>query len=898
MSMFGINQPDVGTNGAPYLYRARPRSSITGIKGNPSPAVRYGCNPRRNPVLVILPPVNYDEQIDTIDIFRYGGTVTSWRWIGQALASDATFLDNYSDLTAQSGEELEFDNLEPWPSVDLPFALTSITNLVNAIGTTVLIPQAYVAVPNNILSWLPGNLIRLGSVNVYTLWTRPTLITVAGVNYYLLQFVENAGVLTGAVLYNYEPQLANQHLPYMWGPDAAGTVFATGDPLRPGTLSFAKNYAPDNAPDSYNIEITPPSEPLMGGEILDGLAFAASTERWWALYPQAQNELQRYSVIQQPMTRGIAAPYGHCTDGKTIYWWAKDGIWSSAKGSLTDADLYNLFPHEGIPGANYTYNNQTVYAPDYAYAGQFRLAYRNYYLYACYLDSTGTNRTLVYDLRREAWVVDVYADSPSVFYGLEQQEGTVLTSTASYPLLVAGGVDGNIYQPTPLTNDSSFTGVSTPVPIVVATPEWDGGDLRAGEQWGDLWLDCIPNALGASPVQVTPMAYGAPVAPPTTVPTTASRSQLPVSLGGGILSDFLGIMVTWADDFNTQTAPTSLISWQPSFIPKPENIADRWTDWYDGGTESAKYIQGFLLHCDTGNVVKGMAVYDSDTLTAHPFTPAVQHNGESIKAYSFNTPFIAHMVRLQPSLQTTTVLGPYAIAASQQQTLPPVFIVTLNAPLSSAALASLIASYGVATATFAGLTAGAGANGQTYVLTFAGNTGTGAYAGFGQLSFEPVSIGPSYPQTADTGTVSVTVGATGGVVLWRFFDVEWIFEATPETAQQWQTQGTAHGLMGYMHIKQIYACYASTEPVTLTITSYDGQSPAAITMPATGGAMQKTTFIPTANKGSLYFYAASSAAPFQLFLESWEIWVGGWGRQDKYLRFRNIGAPTGDQARV
>jgi hypothetical protein len=358
-------------------------------------------------------------------------------------------------------------------------------------------------------------------------------------------------------------------------------------------------------------------------------------------------------------------------------------------------------------------------------------------------------------------------------------------------------------------------------------------------------------------------------------------------------------MVTWADDFNTQTAPTSLISWQPSFIPKPENIADRWTDWYDGGTESAKYIQGFLLHCDTGNVVKGMAVYDSDTLTAHPFTPAVQHNGESIKAYSFNTPFIAHMVRLQPSLQTTTVLGPYAIAASQQQTLPPVFIVTLNAPLSSAALASLIASYGVATATFAGLTAGAGANGQTYVLTFAGNTGTGAYAGFGQLSFEPVSIGPSYPQTADTGTVSVTVEATGGVVLWRFFDVEWIFEATPEMAETWgPTQGTSFGFNGYSHIQRIVAAYAATEEVTVTIRAFDGTSPAVITLPATGGAYQKLLQVLTFNKGQLYFFAATSPAQFQLYLDDWEVLVGHWGRQDGYLTWKSLGAPHGVKATI
>ena len=252
----------------------------------------------------------------------------------------------------------------------------------------------------------------IGGINVYTLQTRPTLIS-AGL--YLFQFIENAGAQSGVPLSIYEPTLARQFLPYMWGPDAAGTVFATGDPLRPGTLSFAKNYTPDAAPDAYNIEITPPSEPLLGGEVLDGLSFVASTERWWALYPQPSNPLQRYSVIQQPMTRGLAAPFGHCNDGKDIYWWAKDGIEATSRGSLTKADLSNIFPHDGIPGANYVYNGHTVYAPDYSRAGTFRLAYCNHYLYATYQDTAGAWHTLVLDLKRMAWSVDV-GKPATVFY--------------------------------------------------------------------------------------------------------------------------------------------------------------------------------------------------------------------------------------------------------------------------------------------------------------------------------------------------------------------------------------------------------------------------------------------------------------------------------------------------
>ena len=772
ITIFGQNQPDVGQSGAPYLYRARPRSSVTGVKGNPTPTMRYGVNPRRAGVTISLPSATYDPQIDTWDVFRYGGSVTSWRKIGQTAAvANATFYDNYSDYSALAGEVLELDNLEPWPTIDIPLTATT----VSVSGTAAVVS---VASPTNVLRYLPGNLVQIGGINVYTLRVRPTLIS--GTNY-LFQFVENAGTQGAVPLTIYEPDTARQFLPYMWGPDSEGTVFAVGDPLRLGGFSTCKPYAPDAAPDAYNQELCPPSEPLLGGEIIDGLSYVASTERWWALYPQLSNPAQRYSAVQQPLTRGLAAPFGHWTDGKHLYWWAKDSIQSSAKGSLTDADLYNIFPHDGVPGGNATYNGNTVYAPDYTRASAFRLSVVNNYLYAIYQDTNGIYRTLVLDLVRMAWSVDVFpiAYPPTVIYQPEQQSGGLLSLVALYPLIAIGTVSGQVYQQQDLANDDGI-----PIACVIATNEWDGGDIRAGEQWGDLWAYLTPAA--AAGVVLTPMSLGAPVAAPTTIPSSASVVQTPVSLGGELLSDFMGAQFAWTDDYSTQTAPTVIQAWQPSFIPKPETITDRFTDWYDGGTEEAKYIQGFRLHADTFNAVKGLVAVDSDTLSVHAFSPAVQQNGESISVYSFNAPFIAHLVRLQ----------------SQDQ------------------------------------------------------------------------------------------------VPWRFFDLDLIHEPTAEAAETWQTQGTAHGLQGYMHLKQVSPCYASTQPITLTITSFDGQSPQPIVLPATGGAMQKIAFMCTANKGQVFFYKATSSAPFQLFLENWEIEVGGWQRQDNYLRYRNLGGPTGDQARV
>src|SRR5208282_6670111 len=116
---------------------------------------------------VLLPSAVYDSQIDTWDVFRYGGSVTSWRFIGYADAGAAFFLDNYSDDAAEGGDELEFDNLEPWPSVDVPNngGTGFGTGAANVYGTVALLFQN----DPDITSYLPGTLIQFNNANVYTL---------------------------------------------------------------------------------------------------------------------------------------------------------------------------------------------------------------------------------------------------------------------------------------------------------------------------------------------------------------------------------------------------------------------------------------------------------------------------------------------------------------------------------------------------------------------------------------------------------------------------------------------------------------------------------------------------------------------------------------------------------
>lgn len=583
-------QPDVGDDGSPYRYLVRTRSPITGAVSNPSPVSKYGVYPRRQSVRVLMQDTNTDIQDTIWDVFRDGGHVDSFRYIGSIPNTGGidVFTDNYFDTAALGGSVIEYDNFQPWPTVDQPYAVTAgggsgITITITVIGTVVLVVYSSASpfsslAPATVLRWLPGTLMTLDGLNAYTLWNRPTLVSLASppaANYfaYLFRIVENAGTATPQTLNINEPLVANQGLPYLWGPDAEGTVFGCGDPFRPGNVYFCKSFNPDSAPDTYNQEITNPSEPLMGGEVINGLALVASTKRWWALYPNFGSG-NRYQAVEAPVQRGLVAPYGHATDGRVVYFWAKDGIWTTLGQSLTTADLHNLFPHEGVVGRDYIYGGQTVHAPDYKYASMFRLTYINFYLYADYRDSEGLPRTLVCDLRdpsNPAWSIDEYADPIGVHYGIEQQAGTLLSDSTIYSVLVMGDDNGKVHVQRDLVNDRNV-----PIPAAVATFEFNGGDVRGNELYNDEFLDLVPAAPAG--VNATILEEGTSVQAIFVIPTASVRTHTNVPIG--LELSYMGVLLDWIDDFDQQVVPTLLRSWQPMFQSVPLSV----TLWKNQGT--------------------------------------------------------------------------------------------------------------------------------------------------------------------------------------------------------------------------------------------------------------------------------------------------------------------------
>lgn len=476
---------DVITNAS---YRYTYRSSATGATSNPSPESTQQNFSVLSTNVIASPST--DPQVDKIDIYRLDSGLADFTYVGtipNVIGSPAVFSDKLLDVDVAGNPLLQFDNFEPFPSIDLP-----TSGIVNVQPNGVLVWQSGDRQFN--VRWLPGTVILVGTL-AFTLNTRPTSATqLTCSNVDVVQGVEQVVYPTPGSRIAYsiqEPILAAQRLPFIWGPtDNISFFFACGDPLRPGTLYWSKGNQPDSAPDTNQQDVTSPSEPLMNGCITNGLGMVFSTERAWIIIPNffnAQATIQgnigsTWTLQETIANRGLYMPWCLAVDGGgNVYFRAKDGIYVSPSGqgsqSISDPDLFNIFPHEGVERKlvpitiGVAPNAYTVYPPDDTRPAFQNLHFANGYLYYDYRDASGTPRTLVFDVAAGGWVVDVY-QNPVRTHVLE--EGIVNGTLV--------GTEGGLVQPLTGTGAEAAT-------AVLLMPSFDAGDVRAKKQWGDLYVE-------------------------------------------------------------------------------------------------------------------------------------------------------------------------------------------------------------------------------------------------------------------------------------------------------------------------------------------------------------------------------------------------------------------------
>lgn len=419
------------------------RSSITGAPSNPGPA----STPQVTPVLdnTVTCPYSDDPQVDKIDYYRQDSGLANYTYVATGPNTDppTAITDTLSDTAAAANQILQFDNYEPFPSIDLPRSGTC-----NVSGGVI----TWVSGDHFDVRWLAGTVIQIGYPTqlAYTLIARPTSTTQMTI----------PGVPDGTGLdWNIaEPILAAQPLPYLFGPtDNINYMFGVGDPLRPGTLYWCKGSNLDSAPDTNQMDVTDPGEPLVNGAMSGGLGVVFSIRRAWVIVPNFFNATatvtgttgSTWTLQATSIPRGLFIPRCVCVSGGgNIFFRVDDGIHISPGGrgsqSITDEALYPLFAHEGSTPQAITRNGITIYPPNDTQPEKQKFRYNNGYLYYDYYGTDNNPHTLVFDEAQMGWVWDAYGSGVTCHAGNEGQsiQGVwVGCSDGTVRQMVSGGTE-------------------------------------------------------------------------------------------------------------------------------------------------------------------------------------------------------------------------------------------------------------------------------------------------------------------------------------------------------------------------------------------------------------------------------------------------------------------------
>lgn len=652
--------PQVAAGGQPYLYRfvARAAGDInTGAVSYPGPPIRSieGVSPDQQLVQLTVPAGQHpDPQVAWLDVYRYGGTLPEWIWVGTVTnVGGFDFVDQFSDIDIAGNQRIDFDLHQPFVSIDTPQQGTCNVSLLGGQGATI--------------TWVSGDTFKsYDALADQPYWPAGTQVSIAGTLYTMFrapdsstdfELLETPNTGSGGPFDFYipNPELIHQPLSHVWGPFGGGSTgtffFAVGDPLRPGALYWTVGNRAEAHTAKNVLDITSPSEPLVNGVMFDGTSYVFSTERMFRIYPNF-GEVSDFIAVEVPNAKGLLSPWAIAV-GPKIWFLGRDGIfeYESTGGeprSITD-DLYPLFPHEGGPPLVenvYTIDGMTnvqFYAPDFERPDDLRLAYADGFLYFDYVDTGAPDadppvaparRTLVYDTQIRGWVSrDTYAHAVTCHYreeGEQEDQGhnKVLMGTDTGVLVEYGG----------------YVDIDAPIDGQVRTGARDMEDPRPRKFWGDILLDFDPNCdtldVKAGFDYFTFFSDLQAVGANSRV---RRRGVFDLNEGLGQYAFNIGLDITWSASLGRPI----FYLWEPSWIPKPELTVKRVTDWHDSGYAGAKFVQGFVLRADTLDQDRVLAIQSDEGTVQQSFT--INFNGESEQAFSFDTPFITHLLREHPT---------------------------------------------------------------------------------------------------------------------------------------------------------------------------------------------------------------------------------------------------------
>lgn len=694
-----ITIPAAGAGGllnGSYQWIFAYRNKFTGARSNPSAPTRVTL---ATPALALanqkgtipaVPTTPIDPQTGAadanivVDIYRYGGTINDWRYVGTA-ASGAAFTDNLSDadiLTAATPPEVtdpvtgvtRFNLFRPFVYQDnAVYSINNGTISVEGKGTYIITAASGVGDPLFNLNWLPGSIISINN-NAWTIFqVRSTTV---------IEIVEDgagnipAGTYPWATLTG--TLTAGGAMPHIWGPYGTGSggsfIFGCGGAnFDAGTLYWTNGNDPDSTDIVNSLLVTSPSEPLRGGCVYDGTPFVFSTERMFRIYPSTVPG--QFTCQEIPGSKGLWAEFSLTVQSngisdQSISWVSRDGIydWSGSEGlrCLTDQDLYPFFPHDNQTGIDlddiFTFITlpaaQVINAPSYSTANMkyHRLCWFMGQLFYDFVGvrggSTNVYNTLVFDPKETGgWVsVDQYSNggastigvvcSKPVCRGIEIASSSIVTGAILSGMKL--GVGAYVLDYTGA--DDAGHGMS----CRLITRQDDLGDARAQKLYGDTMVDLIAGTTSGGVLIDQLINYGTTSIGTQTIANNNNRGQTvfaTTSTGLGSLSLTYGLDITW-DAFTTVPV---LYQYEVAYVPKPELTGKRATDKTDDGYNGAKYLRGLCIESNT-TTARTVKVLVDDAVVA---TLTVDTGHSQLELPFALTPIVGSEFQLQPTDAST-----------------------------------------------------------------------------------------------------------------------------------------------------------------------------------------------------------------------------------------------------
>lgn len=428
-------------------------------------------------------------------------------------------------------------------------------------------------------------------------------------------------MLAGAVDYDHDVPVTTtlasgsaryaEPLPFIAGPLGGAYVFGCGDQYRRGHLYWSRPYEPDHWPAANSLEVCSPSEQLMNVLMYNGQGWAFSRERLFqAILNLAANNQEVITALPTPCGHGLAGHYAWCV-GPEIYFTARDGIYATSGGverNISEERLAPLFHREwetrdstsstaitgfgegGFGEGGFGVGGYMQTAPgriDWTAENDLRLTLHENELYFRYKDTNGVFQELVYHLLANEWRWNIH--SKVLRCAVSEKDGQDST-------LLYGSSDGKIYEATGTSDDGD------PIQCLVRTGARNQGIIRAEKLYGDLTVDAD---LKGVPLLVS--TYRNPAENfnnSTTVTSTGRSLSRHDHFPGGVLGRTATLELRW----ESSDARPLIYNAELSYLPEPERVGTRVTDWDDHNFPGYKLVKGVIIECNTFGAEKSIDI--------------------------------------------------------------------------------------------------------------------------------------------------------------------------------------------------------------------------------------------------------------------------------------------------